>query len=947
VLNGAMRNAQCAMRHGLLLLIAHCSLRPVDVHAVAPEAYNPSWSSELSAANNPLFYLPTGASAWLEDQFVPWWQGRVANPVKDYSAALLPVGGVRLDTALDLEYTIHRTKKSWDKTASPSGINNVYDFTPGSRFQEDQTSRMGQNAYVNLGVHPIETISGDIGAELVGNYDQRYWHPVNDEHRMRLDGKEARIVRSELKYDDGSFLLRGFQGVPMPSWVNQNDLFMLYPGQMDYEYPRRMSGTLVPVGGQLRYRSDNWGTLDVIGGAETRWDYGSGVYAKYDLPKWGNAEQSLVYRNENITYNKFSNNEPNERRWALSYNNSYLHSERVQSHWGILYQPYRLSHTYADTDQLLADGTYGRKGLDRWDAMGFTGRAEWKPTAIVDQVGAGLTHLGLAAGNKNQLDLDARKAVLPSWTLAGAYIYRRPLEEAIPFRYAGTVNNPGAMLSSGRGPDDAFRVEWDNRVAHIANMTLVYDPTPGTWFFKNQPNVLESWNLNPDEESALSMAVQYRVTHYPTNADRLYYRDEDRRIFFDPIFHVGPQATDHPFHSATGLLQLKGQRTRWVFDLSGGEALAGLGLAYTPETDYYKTSTIFMQGGVTLYVHDLKLFGRYGRNVWGPNDYQIQQGLGYKKVYQAGLSYQFLKQFESGFRYVGTRQGNDYLGADLGAFNEYRFYLTWHFGLQKNFRKQIEAVGRAIPRGVPQAALSASHSEFTPDGSGPVKTVTFTPRAASDVGLLSWRISVRNLNGDTLRKWEGRGLPERPITWDGLNPADGKSLPAGVYKATLDITDVNGNEVTSTPATIELKAALKGEEEVAAPAPTLPSGVSVKNTAEGLRVTLSSLVLFDTGKWDLKPTSKKELDQVAQLLKAYPTNQLRITGHTDSVGSDPYNQSLSEKRAQSVADNLVQSGGVSKSRLRVVGWGKKRPVASNDTPEGRQQNRRVEIDILK
>ena len=84
-----------------------------------------------------------------------------------------------------------------------------------------------------------------------------------------------------------------------------------------------------------------------------------------------------------------------------------------------------------------------------------------------------------------------------------------------------------------------------------------------------------------------------------------------------------------------------------------------------------------------------------------------------------------------------------------------------------------------------------------------------------------------------------------------------------------------------------------------------------------------------------------------KLLHAYPNNQLRISGHSDSVGKDAYNQKLSEDRAQSVADYLVAHGGISKARLRVVGWGKRRPLASNATPEGRQQNRRVEIDILK
>ena len=191
---------------------------PSMLYGSAAESYNPSWGYELSAANNPLFNAPLGSVTWMEEAYVPWWQNRVANPVNDYDAVLLPTGAARLDMAADVEYTVHRTLPGWSKVASPSGINNVYTFTPGSSNQEDLTSRFGQNAFADLGLHPIENISGDIGAEFVGNYDQRYWSPVNDEHRMFNDDKVAKIVRADLKYDDKTLLLRGFEGVSMPSW---------------------------------------------------------------------------------------------------------------------------------------------------------------------------------------------------------------------------------------------------------------------------------------------------------------------------------------------------------------------------------------------------------------------------------------------------------------------------------------------------------------------------------------------------------------------------------------------------------------------------------------------------------------------------------------------------------------------------------------------------------
>ncbi len=114
-----------------------------------------------------------------------------------------------------------------------------------------------------------------------------------------------------------------------------------------------------------------------------------------------------------------------------------------------------------------------------------------------------------------------------------------------------------------------------------------------------------------------------------------------------------------------------------------------------------------------------------------------------------------------------------------------------------------------------------------------------------------------------------------------------------------------------------------------------------KKTDRGLVMTLSD-VLFDTGRATLKPGADRDLDRLATALKHNPNMRVMIEGHTDSVGSDDYNQALSERRAEAVADALRMRG-VPADRCEARGLGKAYPVASNDTPVGRQQNRRVEI----
>ncbi len=108
-------------------------------------------------------------------------------------------------------------------------------------------------------------------------------------------------------------------------------------------------------------------------------------------------------------------------------------------------------------------------------------------------------------------------------------------------------------------------------------------------------------------------------------------------------------------------------------------------------------------------------------------------------------------------------------------------------------------------------------------------------------------------------------------------------------------------------------------------------------------VTLSD-VLFDTGSATLRPGGQRVVARLAEFLREYPERTLAIEGFTDSVGNDSYNQVLSERRAAAVRLALMDAG-IAASRINMRGYGEQYPVASNDTPEGRQRNRRVEVVI--
>ncbi|MGD0579990.1 MAG: OmpA family protein [Bryobacteraceae bacterium] len=119
--------------------------------------------------------------------------------------------------------------------------------------------------------------------------------------------------------------------------------------------------------------------------------------------------------------------------------------------------------------------------------------------------------------------------------------------------------------------------------------------------------------------------------------------------------------------------------------------------------------------------------------------------------------------------------------------------------------------------------------------------------------------------------------------------------------------------------------------------------LQTRDTARGLIVNMSD-VLFDTGKYSLRPLAREKLAKVAGIVSGHPGLRLDVEGHTDSVGGDDYNQRLSERRGEAVRDYLIQQG-MAVGSVTAKGFGKTQPVASNDTAKGRQQNRRVELVI--
>jgi len=152
------------------------------------------------------------------------------------------------------------------------------------------------------------------------------------------------------------------------------------------------------------------------------------------------------------------------------------------------------------------------------------------------------------------------------------------------------------------------------------------------------------------------------------------------------------------------------------------------------------------------------------------------------------------------------------------------------------------------------------------------------------------------------------------------------------------------NKAAAASSDSQLQQALRDREELRARLLIQFNAILMtRDTARGLVVNMSD-VLFDTGKYTLRPAAREKLAKISGIILAYPSLNLAIEGNTDSVGGDDYNQDLSEKRAAAVRDYLAEQK-VPMTSMTSKGFGKTQPVATNDTADGRQANRRVDLVV--
>ncbi|AKL97999.1 OmpA family protein [Endomicrobium proavitum] len=872
---------------------------------------------------------------------------------------ILEPGTIELKGELTFDSYFHKPGDGWIVYPDRSGLGKFMSYTPSNPATHNNkwTDTYGQTLLLNLGIKPTEWFFAEFGVEFLGDYADKFWMPINEEHRFKsltspfyhLNWNNARIgIKTDWIY------LAYHKNYGHQGWVYEGDLFDMLPRQDNADNYLRYSGHHTPDYWQLKIKGF-YGDLDVIYGEEVLQDYKKGIYVKY---------KNIFHSNINFFYSDhvipYGFEDERMRNFQLNTDFTFLNTTLQV---GALYRPFRLNKEYQYVEDVgIGNGLNGSKyevktdKTTEKDALGGSLQWQLRKKFLLDLINVGYEYRGLVAGNRQKVNASVEKSLTKYINTFLGYSYQKPLLSAMPLVYSGGGSGPVSI--SARGPESPFWVWWrnpitgfDNRETSALSFVFTYDPTPSTWFYNYMPNEPVEYNLNPEEDAPFSFAAKVNLAKYSGPLDRQQYWEYDGSTAWEDAYANGTNVPDRYIGSLYLLTQFIKNNTKILYDFEVGEDLATLSYPYSDTSggsgrDPYTSSFIgYFKTSLKVDTKPYLFKVAYLKNFWGPEDWHRNFGATFDELYLAHISRDLGKWFNFGVEYVGGRKTNSALLSDpafvdqelsneLGTFDEIRVFVKIYFDGVFKFGDRGEEGG--MPFGVefdktaPQIALKAYPDTIYPADGG---KASLEPWASDHSGIEKWSINIKDVNGNTVKHFDGEIETPEELKWDGRNERNGQICPDGEYFATLEGIDNYGNKDITEPAKI-----------IVATRPKI-ANADVKETERGLVISLGAKVLFDSGKFALKSGATKTLQEVAVLLNKYPDNNIAIEGHTDWVGKVAYNQKLSEDRAKSVKNFLVKQG-VAADRMQITGFGKLKPVADNNTAKGREQNRRVEIIVL-
>ncbi len=386
----------------------------------------------------------------------------------------------------------------------------------------------------------------------------------------------------------------------------------------------------------------------------------------------------------------------------------------------------------------------------------------------------------------------------------------------------------------------------------------------------------------------------------------------------------------------------------WLLQLDGREYSAGVSVRNigTPVdfgNDKERLPYEFRGGGSALFVFP-------GGHAVRPS-LDIVRRADSRVTAKAGAEYDYLEMvyLRAGYRVSDNPHGNfscgvgvtikpfriDYAWVPFGDIfgDTHRFTLTWRLreGLIRLFaRARLDA--RVELRDMPRNLDRENMAVFT-----------VSPSRESRGNIKDWEFRIESDDKREVFTISGEDDPPSRLYWDG-DDNRGYPVPEGNYHYHMVLRNMDGEEFETTPDWFRVfyRTGIKTPEERMA-ALRESEDVDVTEEEETIEFRMASHLLFDFGEYEFDPDTAAVLPLIADALNIYSESEIIIEGHTDNIGDEEFNYELSRRRADFVRDTLVALYGVSPERIETKGRGPSRPIADNDTPEGRARNRRVEI----
>jgi outer membrane protein OmpA-like peptidoglycan-associated protein len=848
-------------------------------------------------------------------------------------------GSIRFKGELDLDFVFHKLGNEWFSHPDPMGINKIFNYKwPYANPDNKWNDLYQQRLLLNIAVKPFNWFVAQFGFEVLGDYADRYWIPVNEEHRLHSQVKMFDWNNAKIGITQNWGSLFYYRSYSNYGWKYEEDMFDMFPAEDLPDNLFRYSGHHTPEYFQFK-TSGSFGDVDGVYGIEALENYKKGIYLKYK--NIFGSKINFFYSDHIIP---FGFNDERMRDFQLNTN---IKISGATLYLGVLYRPFRINCPYQYIEDVgRGNGLYGSRynvkvvNTKNVEALGSAIKLDIPEFLTINMFSFRYEYRGLVAGNRQKAEASLEKQLTYSIDSFIRYFYQKPLISAMPTVYSGTNGDgAGPLIMSGRSLESPFWVWWRNPVAGFDNREtseisaiFTYDRTPETWFYNYDPNKPAMYNLDLNEDSGFSCALKVSFAKYFGTLDRQVHWDYKGNISWEPIGMNGTAPTDKYIGSLYILMQFAIAKTKILVDAEIGKDPVTLSYAYNnresfliPITGYFKTSLV-----VEANPYLLKF--AYLKNYWGPEYWHRQFGLTYDNLYIVHASRNLGDIFNIGAEYVHAEKTdstilNNIVGVntqtnELGSFDEMRLFVKLFFNTVGKFRKPKEF-------SLPKVSVVLSDAAIFPEQDNKIIII---PSAFSELGIDRWNVYIKGISGNIVKTYSGINKPTENLEWDGKNENGGRVLPEGSYYVTIEAWDKNEGYSVSEP--VEIKVIMHIGD------------VNVQSNDDGIHINMDSDVLFDFAKTDLKPKALKMLDKVLKILQVYVDEGILVEGHTDSVGELKYNQALSERRADSVKNYLVEHG-IEKYRISTKGYSELKPIASNSTAAGRRKNRRVKIIILR